>query len=155
MIKLIQQNVGRKIALGVSGNERNINKFILALLNAGLISTYRHSKHSYDGLHLGCPESFQYVLIRPDALLAYYKGIVRESFTPDCESFTLELYLDKQAQSMVDAIPCESFLDVPTGGADKGKSRESEDYYKGAKTEIRELALAYVPQGIDAYGRIY
>lgn len=140
-MKLIKQTLRKQIALGVQGTPEEIQGRLDSLINWQAIESYQHAGHPYDGLHLGKPLTFQYVLITEERLRDYLINLVSLDFDIerlDMQSLPLLAHIRKQANMMLAAIPETCFLPVPLS-----ERQERESAATKAKAEIAELATRY------------
>lgn len=171
-MRLIKQFFGGPhLLIGIEGTKEEIESKLMSLANFGgigidgrngdrtigcsidkctgeILSTFRQSSR-IDGLHLGSPDTFRYVITTKEKLMGYFYTLCSLAFDPErIETVRLQSYLHSQAQSLYDAIPSESFLDYGEKyyRSHSGKGKEDKEYFGPdaiayAKQEIRELAL--------------
>lgn len=139
-VRLIKQSLRARqgYAIGVIGKAQAIEERLLSFVNFGLVASARHAKHPHDGLHLGKPAHFQYIICQESRFIEYAKWLYSLQF--DVERIDLGLpsmdtYLERKARALWDSIAEIQFLDIPSGEPYAMTS----EFCQTAKREIREL----------------
>jgi hypothetical protein len=142
-MRLIKQKIDKeRVALGVAGSLEEISGIMLSLLNYGVITSNEHKHHKFIGLHLGAPDTFQYVFIEESSLLAWLQYRLSLRFDIDrLESGPLQAYLAGKASATMAEIADERFLDCHF--LDTGEEYFRPERIAQAKAEIAEQAETY------------
>jgi hypothetical protein len=140
-MKLIKQSFRGQIALGIQGTPEEVQSRLDSLINWGAITSHRTIGHPYDGLHLGDPMSFQYVLLSEESLRDYLINIVSLDFDIeriDMATLPLLAYIRKQANMIMANISNVSFIPVALREREERSGAQAK-----ARAEIRALAEEY------------
>lgn len=143
-MKLIKQTLRKRIALGIEGTPSEIQGRLDSLINWKAIDSYKTAKHEYDGLHLGNPMSFQYVLLSEESLRDYFINLVSLDYdieVLDRADLPLLAAIRNQANLILHAIPEARFLPVVVREGEHADKREH------ARAEIKEQATHYALTG--------